>query len=623
MPKELIMVEAEDFCHGWSILPVLFGREADLRQAFKKGLVGWPGTQAYSGGRYRYSGTILTGVYPIAEIEFPVPGDYLVWARSKYYAGENKGTYTVAVGPWVSREFGGVAAGPKDRWTWQVDRMRIKERGKQVVRLIDTRPEACCDVVLFTNDLKYRPDDIRPLAVEQAVSAPYTESAACREEQLRHVRVREIQHGVVHAYHGYFGDVNQDGKDEILLPFEDGYVETFNGEGRSLWRCPVALPWHRITRENYREQGFKYYIEHDFRPNCNASGYHVIDGYVADINQDGVNEFVFGWNPLYVIEARTGRIRRERRLPGQGARVALADLSGKGKKTEIVAVTKDAVDGRAFVHALNADLETIWMTRVEGPDMEHEIAVGDLDADGRDEIAFTVSNNLYCLDATGAVRWVHQGRAAWHGIDFHSDHILIETIDADPARGGVVITSEGTIFNSDGSVRWRGDRPLSFGSADYLDHVSGRKIAYPNAVRAFDHGQMVMVAKIRDDYPGKQILFGERNIGNIYCYGADGHLIWERGRYYGRERVHVSDIVSINWSGKGKKEILCRYLGVLDQDGNVIAIPPFIDCGSANLSVANISGGTRDDIVVTIGKKTLIISPVAESAASIAPERPS
>ncbi len=66
--------------------------------------------------------------------------------------------------------------------------------------------------------------------------------------------------------------------------------------------------------------------------------------------------------------------------------------------------------------------------------------------------------------------------------------------------GNELVLCEGTLFNKDGTIRWR---------------VEGD----------FDHGQTIAVAKLREDYAGKQVIIGERNIGNIYCYSADGKPI--------------------------------------------------------------------------------------------------
>ena len=181
----------------------------------------------------------------------------------------------------------------------------------------------------------------------------------------------------------------------------------------------------------------------------------------------------------------------------------------------------------------------------------------------------------------GKVMWEIKGRENWGGFDFHTDRLLIDDIDGDPGNGNELILCEGTLFNKDGTIRWQ------VGSD-------------------FDHGQTVAIAKMREDYAGKQIVFGERNTGNIYCYDAGGGLIWKRGRYHG-EQVHVGDIIPINWSGHGKKEVLCRYLGVFDGYGNLVKLPPHVECGSADLRVADMVGDERDEIIVTIGRTTYII----------------
>ena len=108
---------------------MLTGKEAGLKEAFENGYRDDPDMALYSGGRYRYSGAKLTGLYPVLEVDLPVAGEYVIWARSKYYAGRNKGTYIVQIDSWQSTEFGGQSESQSDSWDWQKDRVRIEKPG--------------------------------------------------------------------------------------------------------------------------------------------------------------------------------------------------------------------------------------------------------------------------------------------------------------------------------------------------------------------------------------------------------------------------------------------------------------------------------------------------------------
>jgi len=613
-----IVIEAEDFGNGWCVMPVLLDRYKKVRAAFENGYRDYPDMGGlYSGGRYRYSGTKLTGCYPVTEVTIPEPGEYVLWARSRTHKEEGKGSYLVQIGDWQSMEFATETATTADSWCWQSDRLRIDTAGPIGVTLKDTAPEACCDVIVLTTDSDYRPHgpDVRPsdspAETSHAIHVPHSDSLACREAITRDTEVFEIHHGRVTSYSSYFGDLDGDGKDELIMAFEDEHIEAFKYSGESLWRCDVSFPWQTVNKDNYRDKGYNFYILHDFRPNeSSGSGTHIIGGHVLDIDGDGQKEFVFGWNPVYVIDAHTGRIKQQKTLPGQGARLDIADLTGNGKKTEIVVATKDAVDGRAYVFGLDCRLQTLWQTRVQGADIEHVIAVGDIDGDGKDEVAFTVSNNMYCIDHDGSILLELIGRDKWGtGQDFHSDRVLIDNIDDDPSAPGQIIQCEGVILNPDGTIRWRGEK--------FFEHTDERG----HFQRCFDHGQTVMIAKMRDDIPGKQMFFGERDIGNVYCFTAKGKLLWKRGIFHNAPGgVSVSTILPINWSGHGRKEILCRYLGIFDVHGNLVKVPPYVNAntlapyghpGAPNHGIADMLGDDRDEIVVTIGTTTYIVANTA------------
>lgn len=576
-----IVVEGENFGNGWCILPVLVASERHVRKAYGNGYKDYPDMgPLYSAGRYRYSGTKLTGLNAVSDIEFSEVGGYVLWARSKFYAGENKGTYVVQIDSWQSQEFGGESV--SDVWKWQKDIITIDKTGTKMIRLNETRPEACCDVLILTTDKDYYPTGNQvPRPGDRGRKVIAIDWHECPEAINENTKVFQFAHGIPTSYHAYFGDCDGDGKDDIILPFEDEHIEAFKYDGTSLWTCDASFPWQFVNKGNYQELGYKYFIPHDFRPNPRI-GYHIIDYHpVADIDGNGEEEFIFGWNPMYIIDPGTGTITYERMLDGQAARMDIADLYGDGEKSEIVVVTDDAVSGRAYVHALDNQLNTIWQTRVDGADIEHYVAVGDIDADGKNEIAFTASSNLHCIDNDGTPLWVIKGSDNWRGFANHTDMLIIDSIDGDPSNGNELVLCEGTVFNKDGTMRF---------------HIG----------QDWDHGQHCTVGKIRDDYAGKQLIFGERNIGNVYCCSGNGAMLWKRGRYHG-ERVHASDTFLINWSGRGKKEILCRYLGIFDEYGNLIKVPPYVRSGSSDLQVADVIGDERDEIIVTPGRTTYVI----------------
>ncbi len=603
---QYIVLEGENFCNGWCILPVLIEKEKVYQNSFENGFSDYPEMRQYSQGRYLYSGNKLTGLNPVSEINLEKAGTYNLWARSKYYSSDQKGTYHIEIEDWKSDAFGGNTNKSDDIWQWQKSLLNITNSGRKVVRLIDITPEACCDVIILTNDLDYCPEGLSNIPDcknnVNCVTIPYILCDACEQERLEKVKVQEIKHGKTASFASFLGDIDLDGKDELIVVQEDELLQAFKPDGTLLWKTKISLLWQNVNKINYHKEGYKYYLPHDF-----YLGRHPFYGNIIDINKDGRNEFIFGWNPIYIIDGISGKIIKERQFPGQAAKLKTADLSGNGEKTELYVTVKDAVEGKAYVFAVDANLDTIWMIRIDGPDMEHSLAVGDIDADGKDEVVFTCYNNLYCIDDDGSVLWIKEGRAAWGGLDYHSDKILIEDFSMQSNNDNVIILAEGEIFNPDGSIRWCPDKNLNYENADYFDEYHGKMIESRNLYRAFDHGQMVSVIKFRNDYPGKQILFGERNIGNVYCFSSSGELIWKRGRYHG-QRTHVSDIVPINWSGRGKKEVLCRYLGIFDESGNLIAYPPYIEGGASSLSVADMTGNNVDDIITTHIDTTYIIS---------------
>ena len=200
---------------------------------------------------------------------------------------------------------------------------------------------------------------------------------------------------------------------------------------------------------------------------------------------------------------------------------AVRCLASGGTGGNVAAGTEDGT-----IVLLDADGKVLWTHRGEA--RINDVAVDDVDGDGRDEIlAASDDYNLYCLDGAGKERW-----------RFNTTGITITHRTRGVYGPGLHIDSEGEVaVVSPVDLRGDGRRELLVGT------------------KTFMHG-------------------GRRVFGTLYCLGPDGRARWHLYQSGGT----VSSLDTADVDGDGRQEILIGTSGtyavadyLVDSEGEVLA----------------------------------------------------
>lgn len=364
-------------------------------------------------------------------------------------------------------------------------------------------------------------------------------------------RLQEFVLGFAPGYPFRVGDVNGDGLAEYVAVAHGGqYMLVLGSDGRELWDANLA----------------------------NTDKHTTTALEIADVDGDGEAEVVVGEEPegennVLVLDWQ-GQVEHRVRLPlGQkdydGNAIdsfGVADVDGDGRKELIVAVNGGSV------YALDHHLKTLWARTGLNPSFEHFVHSGDLDGDGRDEVAVsgalsiedTEHNTFYLLDHDGKVRWTRA--LAEIGPDKHVDYAIIAAIEGERNRRNTMITATGgCLFDAEGNLLW--------------------------TVRdEMNHGQWVDVGDVRKDLPGQEILLSElwgfRQL--MLLVSSTGEVLWrfQEIHPYG----HPTHAYFIDWKGDGQElciigeqpgdvapEVRTYRITLVDPFGEVLLRIPFQD----------------------------------------------
>ena len=168
------------------------------------------------------------------------------------------------------------------------------------------------------------------------------------------------------------GDIDGDGKLEVVVGSLDNYVYAINGEDGSLL-------WRYYT-------GYRYGIE------CAPA--------LGDIDGDGKLEVVVGsWTYyVYALNGESGSLLWKYYTSGAvSSSPALGDIDGDGK-LEVVVGSRDN-----YVYALNGESGSLLWRYYTGYDIDDSSpALGDIDGDGdMDVVVGSNDNYVYALDSSG------------------------------------------------------------------------------------------------------------------------------------------------------------------------------------------------------------------------------
>jgi len=213
------------------------------------------------------------------------------------------------------------------------------------------------------------------------------------------------------------GDVDGDGRPEVFVGDDWGYVYCFRGaDGALKWR--FLAEWIRCTPTLYDVDGdgkLEIIFGGDFDVYCiepNGTlkwSYYTGDSFewdhpcVDDVDGDGEPEVVIGcWNGrVYCLRAIDGAVKWIYDSAGDLflSKPAIKDIDGDGIKEVIIG-------GDSYTHCLKPDGTLKW--RADRPKVNIGCAcVGDIDGDGVDDILIGdwSDNYFYCLKPDGTVKW--------------------------------------------------------------------------------------------------------------------------------------------------------------------------------------------------------------------------
>lgn len=226
------------------------------------------------------------------------------------------------------------------------------------------------------------------------------------------------------------GDLNADGKTEILVASVSGKIHCLSGDGKCCWTFPTqsrldyTLVLADLDRDGQLEllantkSGWLFCLNANGRlrwkffaePNAGPPA-------VADLNGDEFPEIVFGTDlqKIFCLNHQ-GEYLWHQELDGDFGRTLplICDLDGDGHRE--ILLTRSEVCQNPAVIALNASGKILW----EAPTTMHgygPLAVVDFENDGQQEILVVdKSTSIYCFDAQGKRRW--ERVLPGHGIFF-------------------------------------------------------------------------------------------------------------------------------------------------------------------------------------------------------------
>ena len=309
-------------------------------------------------------------------------------------------------------------------------------------------------------------------------------------------------------------DVDKDGKKEIVIGTKDGRVIMFDEEGKVRWTYNIR---NKVSEVD------EYFQDAEAANSINGSPV------IADINNDGQNEIIFGTEDglLYAIDSSGVFLWKYK--------------------------VGDAIRSSVLLHDFNKD------------DM-HEIIFGSTDG------------NLYVVSANGELIWKHEGHSPIESTPINIPHTNEVVFGCDDGTIKCVGLKEGAVWSYQTNGKISAQAVISdlyndnrmfvvVGSSDFslyvLTETGELTWKYPT------EGAIVSKAKIVDlNGDGKkEIIFGSCD-NSIYTLTNKGDLIWSYETYFW---VAASPIVE-DIDNDGKLEVVVgsydHNIYVLEAEGS-------------------------------------------------------
>jgi hypothetical protein len=267
----------------------------------------------------------------------------------------------------------------------------------------------------------------------------------------------------------------------------------------------------------------------------------------GDIDGDGKAELLIVQdNILRILDSSTGEAKQEMPVPKMESgepmfsdSILLADLSGKGRKSDIL-----LKDRYTNIWAFDSDLQPLWHRTLN---TGHFPRAFDINGDGREEVMAGYS----MLTADGETMWTVPGADPINNVyeepphSEHADSIWLGRPDGNPdSQVQVVIAAS--------------DMGLLV-----LDAVSGELLQQEPC----GHAQSLGIARFRPDLPGYQIM-----VSNLWGNAGLTTLCDSQGRkLVSREFRRFGIMLPLNWRNDGTGYVYNWNIGeVYDRDLDMV-----------------------------------------------------
>lgn len=305
-----------------------------------------------------------------ATVDIPDAGTYTLFVRSR---GTADSSFKVAVNDQLSTEtFGNAPASFKSGGTFTL------QPGKTTITLTDIHPGASTDVLVLSKKPDLQENDLKPL-------------------QYRDDIVLLKDYKTVRSDGVKFGDLNGDGKMDLVVLTPNYSSYAYDNDGHELWHYD-APEEGTVQRSEFEAPGVVWDFEH--RGKADVASYRIVDGKEL----------------LVIADGTTGEIRHQVAWPTQpmphvynNFRLAVAKLH-PGYADDLLVYTDSG--GTVSLNAYGPDLTLLWS--YAHPRLKdyhgHYIYPVDLNHDGVDEVYIA----HVMLDA--------HGKEIWNNYDLFGDN---------------------------------------------------------------------------------------------------------------------------------------------------------------------------------------------------------
>ena len=438
----------------------------------------------------------------VAKVTVPEAGAYRLFVRSQGTAAS--GFKVLVDGQTGADVFGNGPLAWKGSGTFQL------KKGTVEIRLTAIAPRPTLNVMVLSKNPNFEEKELRPLELPEEV------------EMLKDYTIQPAN--IVK-----FGDVDGDGKPDILAITSDYSAYMYNNDGKEMWHWAAPAEGARLR------------------------GQFEAPGSIWDFDQDGFAEVIHwrmmdGKEWLVMADGRTGAIKRKVEWPTEplphvynNFRTAIAKFH-PGYADNLLVFTDSG--GTISLTAYDRELNEIWQHSEQRKKdfFGHYIWPIDLNGDGIDEVLIS----HLCLDS--------KGNTIWNNYDlFDDNHDHMDTME---------------FFDIDGD----GKLELITGQSDMgamaYRSMTG-ELLWQNLA---DHTQQITAGYILKGSKTPQIVangrvYGTRESGGLgaqlYWFDNLGNLLskWPRNPLSGNPNFVRGD-----WYGDGKKEFFW-YKFKLEDDG--------------------------------------------------------